>query len=83
MTAEPVLDRDGRPTGEYIYAGAIANRALELLGKEIGMFIDRREQGRPGEFAEMSDGELHRIASESGAGVAPAEERKDEPHQIH
>jgi hypothetical protein len=27
--------------GEYRYDGAVANRALELLGKEIGMFIDR------------------------------------------
>jgi phage terminase small subunit len=29
---------------------AAAIRAAELLGKELGMFIDRREQGRPGEF---------------------------------
>lgn len=27
-----------------------ANRALELLGKELGMFIDRKEVGVPGEF---------------------------------
>jgi hypothetical protein len=37
----PVLDRDGRPTGEYRYEGQVANKALELLGKEIGMFVDR------------------------------------------
>lgn len=32
----------GKPTGEYVYDGAVANRALELLGKEIGMFVERR-----------------------------------------
>jgi phage terminase small subunit len=41
MQAEPVLDREGNPTGEYTYQGAVANRALELLGKHQGMFTDR------------------------------------------
>lgn len=41
MQAAPVTDRDGMPTGEYRYDGSVANRALELLGKELGMFIDR------------------------------------------
>jgi hypothetical protein len=41
MQAKPVLDKEGQPTGEYRYEGAVANRALELLGKELGMFIDR------------------------------------------
>jgi hypothetical protein len=27
--------------GDFKYVGAVANRALELLGKELGMFIDR------------------------------------------
>jgi hypothetical protein len=43
MQAVPVLDHDGNPTGEYTYEGNVANRALELLGKEIGMFVGRRE----------------------------------------
>ena len=37
---------------------APANKALELLGKELGMFIERKEVGGPGEFAKMSDDEL-------------------------
>ena len=41
MQNVPVLDRDGRPTGVYRYEGQVANKALELLGKEIGMFVDR------------------------------------------
>jgi phage terminase small subunit len=35
-----------------------ANKALELLGREIGMFIERVEVGDPGEFARMTDDEL-------------------------
>lgn len=37
-----------------------ANRALELIGKEIGMFVDRAEVGRPGDFDRMDDEELYR-----------------------
>lgn len=41
MQAEPVLDREGNHTGEWTYQGQVANRALELLGKELGMFVDK------------------------------------------
>jgi hypothetical protein len=40
MQAEPVRDRSGKETGRYTYDGSVANRALELLGKELGMFRD-------------------------------------------
>src|SRR5712692_8714147 len=43
MQQEPVLDSKGRPTGEYTYHGSVANRALELMGKELGMFVERHE----------------------------------------
>ncbi|MBA1156921.1 hypothetical protein [Microvirga mediterraneensis] len=43
MQAEAVLDNEGKPTGEYKYQGSVANKALELLGKELGMFIERTE----------------------------------------
>jgi hypothetical protein len=43
MQAKPVLDREGKETGEYTYNGAVANRALELLGKQRGMFGDKLE----------------------------------------
>ena len=33
----------GEPTGEYVYNGTVANKSLELLGKELGMFIERSE----------------------------------------
>jgi hypothetical protein len=43
MQAIPVTDSQGRPTGEYKWDGSVANRALELLGKECGMFVERTE----------------------------------------
>lgn len=43
MQAEPVLDRDGKPTGIYRFDSAGVNRALELLGKHLKMFTDRIE----------------------------------------
>jgi hypothetical protein len=36
----------------------VANRALELLGKHQGMFIDRHEVGQPNQFANWTDEEL-------------------------
>ena len=42
--AEPVLNNEGQPMGEYRTNLAAANKALELIGKEVaGMFVDRKE----------------------------------------
>jgi hypothetical protein len=35
-----------------------AIRAAELLGKALGIFIERHEQGAPGDFSHLSDAEL-------------------------
>ena len=43
MVAIPVQDSEGNPIGEYRYQGQVANRGLELLGKELGMFVERSE----------------------------------------
>jgi phage terminase small subunit len=43
MQAEPVVDNEGANTGEYKQNLAAANKALELVGKEIGMFVERKE----------------------------------------
>lgn len=42
MQNQPVM-AGGEATGEYKYDGSVANKALELLGKELGMFVDRSE----------------------------------------
>lgn len=50
------------PNGEiapaYVFQPQGANKALELIGKELGMFVERSEVGKPGEFAELDDKEL-------------------------
>ena len=48
MQAEPVMEwdymaKEYKPTGEYTFDSKGALRALELLGKHIGMFVDKHE----------------------------------------
>ncbi len=43
MASVPVMDAKGKETGVYSFQETVANRALELLGKHIGMFVDRKE----------------------------------------
>lgn len=56
--AVPVMDAEGKETGEYRYQGAVANRALELLGKHLGMFVELHElsgkDGGPIQTQELS-----------------------------
>lgn len=44
MKAIPCEGRNGF-TGEWKYDGAVANKALELLGKHLALFTDRVEHG--------------------------------------
>lgn len=41
MQAKAMTNDEGDPIGEFQYQGSVANKALELLGKEMGMFVDR------------------------------------------
>lgn len=50
MQGAPATDKAGIPIGEFRFEANPANRALELLGKELGMFVDRKEIGPPGSF---------------------------------
>lgn len=45
LQARQVLDREGEPTGEWEFNAAGANRALELLGRHLGLFNDRLQLG--------------------------------------
>jgi phage terminase small subunit len=40
-TPEQIIGRDGEPSGEMKFNAAGSNKALELMGKELGMFADR------------------------------------------
>jgi phage terminase small subunit len=45
MQEEPVYEWNGRekvPTGEYQFDSQGANKSLELLGKSLGIFIDKQ-----------------------------------------
>lgn len=43
VQGEPVLDKEGNPTGEWRFDAAGANRATEMIGKHLGMFTDKLE----------------------------------------
>ena len=58
MRGDPVFDRRGQPTGNFRPDRHAANRALELLGRSVGLFIEKVEVGVPGDFSQMSDPEL-------------------------
>jgi len=51
-------DKNGNPRyGKPDHAAAAVS--LKLIGSDLGMFIQRTEIGGVGDFARMSDGELH------------------------
>lgn len=55
MVAVPVMEFDHDKkvmveTGEYVYQGAVANKALELIGKHRGMFVERSEVRHQGKI---------------------------------
>jgi len=65
LQAVQAKSADGAPAGEFKYEGSVANRALELLGKELGMFVDRKEIGQPGAFDGLEGDALRgRLADE-------------------
>lgn len=43
MQAEAVTDREGNQTGEWKFDSSGANKALESIGKHLGMFKDKVE----------------------------------------
>jgi phage terminase small subunit len=93
MQQKRARNDDGEEVGDFTYQGNVANRALELIGKEIGMFVDRKEVGKPGDFAGMTDDELNNRIGElvsrgktgagpvaGGAGSPPVQKRMPKPH---
>lgn len=45
--AEPVLDRDGVPTGEYRFDSTAVLKGSELLGKYLKLFTEKVETSNP------------------------------------
>lgn len=85
MTATPVKDRYGKPIGEYKTNLAAANRALELVGKELGMFVERHEDVTKTALDGLSRDELKALRDELRAFLAatqpPAASATGEPER--
>ena len=69
MQVRPVLDKDDNPIGEYVWSGAVANKALEMIGKHLGMFTDRSlsvnlNVDAPGGLDSALLGEVYRMGPE-------------------
>jgi phage terminase small subunit len=85
LQIEPVLDKTGKMTGTYRFDQAGANRALELMGKQIGMFVQRVEDVTPVDKYAIADRlqrlEALRIAATTGTIYHPPEPEQPAPEQ--
>ena len=50
-----------------------ANRALELLGRQLNLFTEKKEVGKPGAFDHMTDEELIKLIEVQGEVVRDLE----------
>ena len=89
MQAAAVKNAEGEAIGEYAYQGNVANKALELLGKEIGMFVDRKEV-RTGKLDAIEDDQLDdliagvkSILASGAVGEAPGREETPQVGKPH
>lgn len=73
LRGQPVLDANGVHTGKFTGKPDAngANRALHLLGLEVGMFVQRTEIGGPGDFDRLTLDELEVKAREMQAALWP------------
>ena len=69
LRGRPIRDRDGKITSYGKPNENAANRALELIGNTLGMFIQRHEVGQPGDFQRMSDDELDSALAEQARAL--------------
>ncbi len=89
MQAEPVRDTQGNQTGDYTFQAAGANRALELIGKHLGMFEEHLHvhRHRKNDIRDYTRDELVALLRANGQGdgdgVAGKGRRRDKPHQVH
>lgn len=69
---KPLRDRSGRTVGSYSHQGSVANKALELLGRQLGLFGEKRD-GKEGGFDGLSDEELDELDRDLGRRIAMLE----------
>lgn len=86
-SAIPVLDKEGNPVGAYKIDLSAANTALKMIGMEVpgGMFIERKEAGKPGAFASLPPADREKALEQSikermvRLGLARAERAPNPP----
>ena len=75
LRGKPVFDRNGRSTGEYTGIPDVHgyNKSMELIGRAMGLFVEKVEIGGPGDFARLTDDELRaRMETDAAAlGLSP------------
>lgn len=65
MQAEPVYDREGNPTGDYVFNANGANGALKILAKHLGMEVTRHElTGKDGEPLNQPGPDLSKLSTD-------------------
>jgi phage terminase small subunit len=77
MQAEPLLTRVGNQweeSGEYTFQAAGANKALELIGKHLGMFTDKLDiksnnLNLNADITQLSDTELEKVILEKAKEI--------------
>jgi phage terminase small subunit len=70
-SAVPVRDKKGNETGFYTIDLSGANRSLELIGKELGMFVDRKEVTMPSLGEYLATLQEKTIQGEATSEAAP------------
>lgn len=71
MQEEPVVDREGNPTGEFRFDSTGAIRSAELIGRHFAMFTDRVEVNHIQQMPdEELDSEIERLQSRRAAAAA-------------
>ena len=76
------VDQEGNPVGPTPVANlSAANKALELIGRTLGMFGDREDAAKTDDFSHLTDEELDRRIAELGQELGFV--RLDKPETPH
>lgn len=69
MQAEPVLDKNGEPTGEFKFDARAAIQANEMLGKRVGYFEVDNKQKKPDAVVNLANLTFEELMKLKGHGT--------------